>query len=62
MSKEQLIQKLRWLSQMDTYTNAYGVTLNKHPELGAVEYAEECADFLAEYANSIADILETTNG
>lgn len=58
MSKEQLIQKLRWLSQSDTYTNSCGVTLEKHPELGAVEYAEECADFLCEYANLIADILE----
>ena len=59
MSKEQLIQKLRWLAQRDTYTNGCGATLEAHPELGAVEYAEECADFLVEYANTIADILET---
>ena len=58
MTKEQMIQKLRWLSLKDVYTNGYGVTLETHTELGAIEYAEECADFLFEYGSEIADMLE----
>ena len=58
MTKEQMIQKLRWLSLKDVYTNAYGVTLETHTELGDIEYAEECGDFLFEYGSEIADMLE----
>lgn len=58
MSKEQLIQKLRWLSEKQTFTNGAGVVLQTHTELGAIEYAEECADFLFEHATEIADMLE----
>lgn len=52
-----LVEELALLLRTETSTNALGVEIVSHPELGAIEWQERCADFVANHGKAILAAL-----
>lgn len=54
---DELIARLEYLTREERGTNACGVEVVSHPDMGVVEWQEDCAEFIESHGKDLAAAL-----